>query len=1084
MRTFIIGAFILFLSTFLPAQSITQAEYFIDVDPGVGLGIAIPISQGAGDVTLDFFANTSGLTSGFHQIYFRVKSGDDWSLTAHHSFYLFSESAANVSKLEYFIDEDPGVGQGNEIVFSNSNDIDAIIDLSNIASGFHQIYFRSFAPGYGWSLTGHKSFYALSAEPGSFARLEYFIDEDPGFGQGVELDISGTEAELTPIISLDGLTTGFHQLFVRTQSSSGQWSYVSHRPFYVVSSNSNSPISVIKYRYLKGEEEIASYESPVSSPSPELDETFMPPVDDLERGETYKFCATVQTEEGVSSQEVCEEFQYGESSSELQALAIEINQAVQTRIFDLDPNLLGTSKTVALDLDNGVDVPIVPHKPTLVRYYVVGNGGSIGEVSGSIRFNAYKNQELITTEVISPNVAGLDRVINISEKPATEAEIQILKLEQRIDLSKTLNFVISREIFPLDTEEIEIVLVDNEREISQRLRLILSPPISLGVIYRKITERAELLEDSGIRSKISEFTKGAYPISEFQDHQPIINTRVEIGRHTNSNKAKKFLRAFRRTVSNRDLYNYPSNYPVRNIYMGILDPEDLIGANSGWGLVPIASWTLNLKRFNVCIAQNLGVTGAHEIGHLMGLFHAGRVHGEGANSENFPANGALRLSSDPLIADFGVALSSSNNDQSKWMVYWIDPCPNTPAEQRNNCSAGITHFSPNPRPFDLMSYARPDGFHPQYYNGVSHTFPFSNSVSINANTIAKRWISSLNYTRIYKSIMNGELPDILRNTQNSERVQVLSLSGFLSDNSVTDFLVLRQIVTEDELEQIPINEEALFQIQLLNDDEQIIYDDVFEPNILPDANEESYEFEVFVPESISFDRIKIKNPEGITIYNQVISPNKPSATLITPLAGENLRESIYTLEWEANDFDGDTLTHLISYSPNMGKDWYPVAYLEDTIMNKIEIDISWLPQGDSAIFQISSSDGLQPSVAVSNQTFCVRSNGICTPIEVTTDSLGNVITSIDHRWDMFKLDISPNPFTSEVEVSLSLSQPSEIEISLHDVLGRKIQEVSPYNHLDKGLHRFVLSGSNLAPGVYLLNISSKKNHIVRKLVKR
>jgi hypothetical protein len=49
---------------------ITAAEYFVDVDPGVGYGIPVTVIPGH-TVSGNFILNTTGLTPGFHNLYVR-----------------------------------------------------------------------------------------------------------------------------------------------------------------------------------------------------------------------------------------------------------------------------------------------------------------------------------------------------------------------------------------------------------------------------------------------------------------------------------------------------------------------------------------------------------------------------------------------------------------------------------------------------------------------------------------------------------------------------------------------------------------------------------------------------------------------------------------------------------------------------------------------------------------------------------------------------------------------------------------------------------------------------------------------------
>jgi PKD repeat protein len=60
--------------------SISQAEYFINTDPGVGKGVNIPLTSG-NEITKDFIMPATGLSPGFCRIYVRVRDlARKWSL--------------------------------------------------------------------------------------------------------------------------------------------------------------------------------------------------------------------------------------------------------------------------------------------------------------------------------------------------------------------------------------------------------------------------------------------------------------------------------------------------------------------------------------------------------------------------------------------------------------------------------------------------------------------------------------------------------------------------------------------------------------------------------------------------------------------------------------------------------------------------------------------------------------------------------------------------------------------------------------------------------------------------------------------
>lgn len=243
----------------LPANStpanINYAEYFIDTDPGIGSGVSIPLSSST-DVTVNNYSvNLSSINSGVHRIFFRTRDTKGvWSLTNMQTFFKLFPAAiipsnpvsANITKIEYFIDTDPGFGNGVIIPVTSSNDvtINPSLDISSIASGVHHIYFRSQDANGTWGLTSMQTFFIanvaaqIPANPvaAKIVKMEYFIDTDPGFGNGKPVLItSSTDVTANNVgIDLTGLGNGVHHIYFRSQDANGSWSETNLQTFNIL----------------------------------------------------------------------------------------------------------------------------------------------------------------------------------------------------------------------------------------------------------------------------------------------------------------------------------------------------------------------------------------------------------------------------------------------------------------------------------------------------------------------------------------------------------------------------------------------------------------------------------------------------------------------------------------------------------------------------------------------------------------------------------------------------------------------------------------------------------------------------------
>lgn len=237
----------------MPAGNIVAVEYFFNTDPGIGQGISIPVSPSANIIDLSPVIALSGsaLAQGVHKLGVRAMDAEGhWSHTHYRVFDnipapaypVAPPPAATITAVEYFIDQDPGIGAGVPIPVTAAGDIalpNVWVDVTGLSSGIHQVFFRSRDAAGRWSLTHVRIFDNLGAAPYPSApapapavgELEYFIDNDPGQGNGTAIPITpGTDiAGLTVTIPVTGLAQGPHTLFIRSRQN--PWSFTSTREF-------------------------------------------------------------------------------------------------------------------------------------------------------------------------------------------------------------------------------------------------------------------------------------------------------------------------------------------------------------------------------------------------------------------------------------------------------------------------------------------------------------------------------------------------------------------------------------------------------------------------------------------------------------------------------------------------------------------------------------------------------------------------------------------------------------------------------------------------------------------------------------
>lgn len=141
--------------------------------------------------------------------------------------------AQETKRIEYFFDTDPGYGEATPLAaVTGENSYNIPVD--ELPVGAHLFCLRAQDDKGVWSSVFTRTFYVMADKPTSFARLEYFLDTDPGYGkaQSVEAPAEGEKAYTLP---LDGISAGAHLLAMRGQDNEGNWSSLWSRLFYVYS---------------------------------------------------------------------------------------------------------------------------------------------------------------------------------------------------------------------------------------------------------------------------------------------------------------------------------------------------------------------------------------------------------------------------------------------------------------------------------------------------------------------------------------------------------------------------------------------------------------------------------------------------------------------------------------------------------------------------------------------------------------------------------------------------------------------------------------------------------------------------------
>lgn len=228
------------------AQILNKGEYFFDNDPGPGNGTALTFTSSA-SINTSFSLNINTLSTGFHNVNIRLRDNTNkWSHFQSRTFYLsplasVTPPGINVTRLEYFFDNDPGVGNGTNVPITPAASLtqSVVVPITSLTPGFHNLNFRVKDNEGRWSHFATRTFYIVPPLPSltsvTITKAEYFFDVDPGTGLATAVSVTPAgQINQNIVVPTTALTPGFHNLNFRVRDDKGKWSHFATRTFYIV----------------------------------------------------------------------------------------------------------------------------------------------------------------------------------------------------------------------------------------------------------------------------------------------------------------------------------------------------------------------------------------------------------------------------------------------------------------------------------------------------------------------------------------------------------------------------------------------------------------------------------------------------------------------------------------------------------------------------------------------------------------------------------------------------------------------------------------------------------------------------------
>ena len=184
---------------------VVKAEYFFD-DAAVAYeqGTSLTVPSNTGDVQIMAELPVTGLSPGFHQVFFRVKDAiEGWSTLTQKTFVRLNSHEMIVGFSYCF---DAGTESWTYKTFpapATDVSMNVELELGNLAKGIHHFQAMARSAGGEWSPISKGTFINIYAEPLDINALEYYFEDESGVASSL---LTTNNFTPSPNVTLDSVT--------------------------------------------------------------------------------------------------------------------------------------------------------------------------------------------------------------------------------------------------------------------------------------------------------------------------------------------------------------------------------------------------------------------------------------------------------------------------------------------------------------------------------------------------------------------------------------------------------------------------------------------------------------------------------------------------------------------------------------------------------------------------------------------------------------------------------------------------------------------------------------------------------------
>ena len=369
---------------------------------------------------------------------------------------------------------------------------------------------------------------------------------------------------------------------------------------------------------------------------------------------------------------------------------------------------------------------------------------------------------------------------------------------------------------------------------------------------------------------------------------------------------------------------------------------------------------------------------------------------------------------------------------------------------------------PNPRRSDANNFGNRVGLGHIHFTPPLELTSKDPSYIDFMGSVGGAWIDRVTWDYLYNTKFRSSSGSTKIAASKNSLESFIAVSGVITK---TDSVIPNPFLLLTQVPKISQSQNGDYSIEFLNSSGSSLYTFNFPIDfIMPDEGEVSETpFSYYLPLPEGTTKFLMKKNGG-EIASRNFSTNAPVVQLISPQSGETI-SGMKTVQWTANDIDGDKLTYDLLYSLDGKVQNILAVNLEDT---SYVWESNLYPYSASASLTVIANDGINEGKFTADHLFLDSPVGIDQEEKLMPKEY-----SLQQNY--------PNPFNPSTTINFQIPTAGIVLLKVYDILGK---EVATLVNEEKttGNYQVSFDASFLSNGIYFYRLQASDFIQTKKMI--